>query len=55
MSSQMDVRNEIEQVKWFHRLDLGNGIVTPGLPPGADVLDQTVATASISAVKPCLI
>jgi tRNA (mo5U34)-methyltransferase len=39
MSSQMDVRNEIEQVKWFHRLDLGNGIVTPGLYQGL-TLDQ---------------
>ena len=39
MKSVPNVRSEIEQVKWYHRIDLGNGTVTPGLVQGLS-LDQ---------------
>ncbi len=25
-----ELRKEVEKIKWFHKIDLGNGIVTPG-------------------------
>jgi tRNA (mo5U34)-methyltransferase len=27
------LRREVEQVKWWHTIDLGHGIVTPGIDP----------------------
>jgi tRNA (mo5U34)-methyltransferase len=39
MRSAMNVRSEMERVKWYHQIDLGNGIVTPGLVQGL-TLDQ---------------
>jgi tRNA (mo5U34)-methyltransferase len=32
------LRRRLAQVTWFHRIDLGNGIVTPGIDPSADKL-----------------
>lgn len=31
--SPEDVRAEVARVPWFHQIDLGNGIVTPGVDP----------------------
>lgn len=39
MRSAPNVQSELEQIKWYHRIDLGNGIVTPGLVQGL-TLDQ---------------
>jgi len=33
-----DIKNKVEQIKWFHRIDLGNGIVTPGTDNSNDKL-----------------
>jgi len=35
-----DVIHKIQQSKWYHRMDLGNGIVTPGVfEPGTDMTE----------------
>src|SRR5713101_1737289 len=26
----MDLRRQVDQIKWWHSIDLGNGIITPG-------------------------
>src|SRR2546425_13279142 len=26
----MDLRRQVDQIKWWHTIDLGNGVVTPG-------------------------
>ena len=28
--AETELRREVERIKWFHKIDLGNGIVTPG-------------------------
>jgi len=33
-----DIKKEVEQIKWFHCIDLGNGIVTPGTDNSTDKL-----------------
>lgn len=25
-----DLKKEISKIKWWHRIDLGNGVITPG-------------------------
>jgi tRNA (mo5U34)-methyltransferase len=30
-----DLRSRVDQLTWFHRIDLGNGIVTPGMDKSA--------------------
>src|SRR5438128_953823 len=30
MMDSSELRKEVESIQWFHRIDLGNGIVTPG-------------------------
>ena len=25
-----DIKKKVEEIKWFHSIDLGNGIITPG-------------------------
>lgn len=31
MNTTDDVRKAVEAIRWFHQIDLGNGIVTPGI------------------------
>jgi hypothetical protein len=45
MRSGPNVHSEVDQVKWYHRIDLGNGMVTPGLVQGL-TLDQLRLRAS---------
>ena len=33
-----DIKKKVEQIKWFHSIDLGNGIVTPGTDNSTDKL-----------------
>jgi tRNA (mo5U34)-methyltransferase len=33
-----DLRPQVEQLRWFHRIDLGNGVITPGEDESADKL-----------------
>jgi len=38
-SADRALRDEIAAIKWFHTIDLGNGVTTPGLDPTGDRLD----------------
>jgi tRNA (mo5U34)-methyltransferase len=31
LTAEVDVRAEVAQITWFHRIDLGNGVITPGV------------------------
>jgi tRNA (mo5U34)-methyltransferase len=33
-----ELRPQVDQLRWFHRIDLGNGVVTPGEDESADKL-----------------
>jgi hypothetical protein len=34
------LRPQVDQFRWFHRIDLGNGVVTPGEDESADKLSR---------------
>lgn len=38
-SADRALRDEIAAIKWFHTIDLGHGLTTPGLDPTGDRLD----------------
>ena len=57
-----EIRREVARVRWFHRIDLGGGIVTPGddevlyvlsgtgrATIGGDAADLTAGTAAYVA------
>jgi len=39
-SSTADLRAQIDQIKWFHSIELAPGVVTPGLDTTRDRLDR---------------
>jgi len=42
------VKSEVAKIQWFHRIDLGNGIVTPGMStPGYSVLPQDLSGMTV--------
>lgn len=42
------VKNEVERIQWFHRIDLGNGLVTPGVStPGYNVLPNDLSGMTV--------
>ena len=36
----VDLKTKVEEIKWFHRIDLGNGIVTPGVDCSVEKLKK---------------
>jgi tRNA (mo5U34)-methyltransferase len=38
VSSREDLQRRVDEIAWFHQIDLGNGLVTPGLDKSADKL-----------------
>jgi len=45
------LKQEVESIKWFHSIDLGNGIVTPGFKPMKDELKQLQMPADLTGKK----
>jgi tRNA (mo5U34)-methyltransferase len=35
-----EVRRRVDEIRWYHSIDLGNGIVTPGVDPSASRLPK---------------
>jgi tRNA (mo5U34)-methyltransferase len=35
-----DLEREPQRIKWWHRIDLGNGIVTPGVDHSSERLKE---------------
>lgn len=35
-----DIEEQVSEIKWFHQIDLGNGVVTPGLDQSARKLES---------------
>jgi len=31
MNDTIKLRREAEKIKWWHKIDLGNGVITPGI------------------------
>ena len=31
MNDTIKLRREVEKIKWWHKIDLGNGVITPGI------------------------
>src|SRR5690349_3121264 len=45
------LRAEVAKIKWYHHIDLGNGIVTPGGDiPGKDKLDFVKLPADLTGM-----
>lgn len=50
----MDVeglKNEVDRIRWFHSIDLGNGIVTPGVDRSARRLKGIHMPASLTGMS----
>jgi tRNA (mo5U34)-methyltransferase len=45
-----DLRREVAQIPWFHRIDLGNGIVTPGVTDNVRTLGRLGFPDSFNAM-----
>ena len=43
-----ELRREVEQVNWFHQIDLGNGIVTPGPDPTPSKVERVGLPVDLS-------
>jgi len=42
------LKSEVAKIEWFHRIDLGNGIVTPGVStPGLNVLPKDLSGVTV--------
>lgn len=39
-ASAADLRSQVERLRWFHRIDLGNGVLTPGQDESAAKLQR---------------
>src|SRR5437660_1189251 len=39
-SSTDELKKEVDNIKWFHRIDFGNGIITPGLDKSQEKLEH---------------
>ena len=35
-----DLKKEVEKIKWFHIIDFGNGIKTPGIKDAAEEMER---------------
>lgn len=46
-----ELKEEVDSVKWFHSIDLGNGIVTPGVDRSARRLKGIHMPASLSGMS----
>ena len=31
MNNILELRKEVEKINWWHKIDLGNGVITPGI------------------------
>lgn len=45
-----DLKNEVEKIKWFHRIDFGNGIVTPGVDFSSEKLKTIKMSDSLQGL-----
>jgi tRNA (mo5U34)-methyltransferase len=45
------IREEVEQLKWVHRIDLGNGIITPGQWPRNPLISAAFSDIDFSGKK----
>ena len=43
-----ELRRQVEQVNWFHQIDLGNGIVTPGPDPTPSKVERVGLPVDLS-------
>jgi tRNA (mo5U34)-methyltransferase len=43
-----DLRQRVEAIRWYHRIDLGDGIVTPGVDPSPQKLQRLQLPADLS-------
>ncbi len=48
MSATATMRDELAKINWFHRIDLGNGVTTPGIDDSATKLAQVRLPADLS-------
>ncbi len=42
-----ELKNEVEKIKWFHSIDLGNGIITPGIDKSEKKLKRLMVPESL--------
>src|SRR5438270_12591546 len=52
-NSTFDLGAEVERYRWYHTLELGNGVVTPGMFDHRPVLDRYPIPADLSGMR-CL-
>ena len=48
MSTAATMQDELKKINWFHRIDLGNGVTTPGFDDSATKLGQVRLPADLS-------
>jgi tRNA (mo5U34)-methyltransferase len=48
---KIDQKNEIDNIQWWHRIDLGNGIVTPGIDNSAEKLKKLKMPDDLSGLS----
>ena len=48
MHRARDLKGEIDRIRWFHQIDLGHGVVTPGIDPSAARLPQYALPRDLS-------
>jgi tRNA (mo5U34)-methyltransferase len=46
-----DVENAVAKIKWWHRIDLGNGIVTPGVDDSSRKLKKLALPGNLSGMS----
>jgi tRNA (mo5U34)-methyltransferase len=52
-ASASDLRSEVERYPWYHSIDLGNGVVTPGMFDHKPILDRYPLPDDLSGLR-CL-
>jgi tRNA (mo5U34)-methyltransferase len=48
MSATATIQDELKKINWFHQIDLGNGVTTPGVDDSKSKLDQVRLPADLS-------
>jgi len=46
-----DLKKEVSKIKWWHKIDLGNGIITPGLQDTRDKLKRIGLTEDLTGIN----
>jgi tRNA (mo5U34)-methyltransferase len=50
MTGAEELRRRVTSIEWFHSIDLGDGVVTPGIDPSAARLDKIHLPANLSGM-----